>query len=653
MTDTTTDTTTDTSTTSTTSSTGGAGSGKTIVVDSDNIEGKSKDKQRINNIVNALKQAGYNAVASGVGPNYHVSDMRDNKNSYIVAIVGGLCAGTIKDYGATYYQNYMKNNNNGGGQAYIWTWGKYKCNLDQITRLERAWDDNFSGSGFTGIDNPAEYMKNTAHMDYCAAGTEDEFVTAVVNMVKTGSGGSGGSSGSTATVVEGFIESGRGESPQYWNVENYEDYVEIPFTNFERTEENPRIQTATFETTERLDVLDGRDAILITGDCNDFGGIILEHEYDSTKKIWKYTCQGFMDRIMANQINRVANGSKTAHELIKETLADMSVPDVNLLDADEYDTAVTEDTQEKMKKDADLVESSDRFGENENTGSSSSSSDDENKNTTTLTKTTSSTEDGDTRNPFKRKPVGLYDKLAISEFIRTLIFDYGINVDFYGDINGVPHFDIIDLETWKKTGWYLAPEMGFEHNYTYSFDLTDIVTQVAVKNVSAINGTGEIYTAEELIGVPIEDFVGRMGVVVDNPSAEGTSSSSSDTTIVEKYQDSSGNQYEATKVLNTNGYPGCNKCSKKNGGTQPTYQTYSKAWLNKCPSCEKEGTLSSSTDNDKDGKTVCSNCKKTYCQYCGFEKKSGNKQLTELFRVQETSGSNTSNSSTDSENSTT
>lgn len=615
----------------------------TVVVNSDNITGKSTDAALINKCVEALKQAGYNAIASGIGPNWHVTDMRTHKNSYIVCIVGGLCAGTIADYGAKYYQNYMKQNNNKGGQAYFWKYGKYKCGLEQINFLERAWDDNFSPAGFKGIDNPAQYLKEH-NFDHCGAATEDGIASAIVNMVKTGASGSAGvgTGSGGASLQKGWVNSGRGSSPQFWNRENYEDYVEIPFKNFRIKDENPRIKTATFETTERLDILDGRDAVLITGDCNDFGGIIIKHEYSRQNHVWKYTCQGFLDRILANEITAVLDGSETAHEIIKKLLEETGLPTCMLLDVDEYDTAVSEDTQKKLKKDADLTETSDQFTQNQQ---QDTNSDDEN--TVNIPQATgSSNKTGDTKNTFKRKPVGLYKEKSLGEFIRTLIFDYGINVDFYGDVNGIPHFDVIDLETWKSTGCYIAPQLGIETDYEYSFDITNIITQVGIENISAINGNGEIYTSKDLLGVAIEDFVGRMGVVLENPSANGTVSTNN-TQITQKYQDKTGKQYTTDTVLTTNGKPSCSNCTKINGGRQPTYQAYTKYWYNKCPACKEEKVLES--DSTDDGKTKCSKCKQEFCQYCGCGLSNSNYQVTELFLTNNNATQSTPGNTTDGE----
>ncbi|RAP46447.1 MAG: hypothetical protein BZ136_07515 [Methanosphaera sp. rholeuAM74] len=646
----------------------------TVVVNSDNIEGKSADKARIQRCVDALKQAGYNAIASGVGPNWHVSDMRNHKNSYIVCIVGGLCAGTILDYASAYYQNYMKNNNNKGGQAYYAKHGKYKVPASQLEWLERAWDDNFSPRSFKGC-KPSEYFKK-AGFDEAFALDDSGFPQAVVSMVQNGGvATAGGGLGSGTNNVgalkpsKGFVGSARGTSPQYWNRENYSDYVEVPFHSIRITDEDPHVKTCIFETTMEIPLLEGRDAILVTGDdCNDFGGIVLKKEKNSENGIWEYTCQGFLERVLANEITYVADGSETVYEILTNVMDDAGIPKDNLLPIDEYDIAVTSETQELLKKDKDLTETSDAFRQQQQDttsggGSSSSSNSSSNESgststTKTYTKTLNTTKKGDVINPMKKKPVGLFKQKTYGDFFRTLIYDYGVNVDFYGDINGIPHFDVMDLETWKRSGFILPETMGIS-GYTYGMDITNIITQTGIENISAINGSGEIYTSQELLGVNIEDFVGRMGVVLENPSAQGSTNTGGEASvkITEKYQDSTGKTYETSQVIVTKGKPSCSKCSHKNGGSQPVYQQYNKAWLNKCPGCKEENSLKSVEEGD--GKTVCSKCNKEYCQYCGYSIDGGNYQLTELFlsqtsnqTVNETKNSTTSDSS-DSTNTTT
>lgn len=625
-------------------STGSGGTWKVqdnVVVCSDNICGG--DRNRIDQICEKLKAAGKNAISGEINPSspYHMNSA--HSNSTIFSLVGGVCWGTAIDYRHTLSKQMEAKGNN-----IVWgyvTCDCASCTMDKIKNLKHYSHDWYYGDIATSEERNMGSAEIVETYGGWVAGPDPETLT---KEFLTGKGASGG--GSTGVAVEGMMNAGMGESPQFWNTENYTPYSEIRFTNFEITEENPRIQTATFETLENIDMTSGRVAILITGDCNDFGGIIIKKEYDPETFIYKYQCQGFMDRIMANPTYVVANGSKTAHELIQETLANIGLPDIYLQSADDYDLAVSDETRMLMEADKELTETSDMINDDDSTtkevkksdSDSTSSDSDEEETVKTVTKTLSTTSDGKIMNTLKRKPVGLYDSETTGDFIRTLLYDYGINLDFYGDVNGIPHFEVMDLEAWRKVGWYLSPNMGLNSNYQYTFDITNIVTQVGIKNIQASNGNGEMYTSEELLGVNIENFVGRMGIIEDNPTTKSTSTGDDEDDteeieqIKEQYQDSTGRKYNKTEVLDTEGEPSCIKCAFKNGGLQPTQQKYKKSWLNQCKGCGKTGTLQDKSSGN-DYKTVCSSCGLTYCQYCGYERENGKYQLRELFNSYEES----------------
>ena len=602
-----------------------------VVVCSDNIGGG--DRQRIDDICEIINSSGKTAESGEINPSspYHMNS--SHSDTTIFSLVGGVCWGTSIDYKHTLTGQMESKNNNicwgfvtGGGGA---------CTMDLIKNCNHYAHDWYYGD----IARADERGKGTAEIIESYAGwVAGPDAKSLAEAFLSGKGGSSGS----ASINPGSFLSNAGKEPQFWNQENFNPYEEITFTNFRITEEYPRIKTAEFTSRQKIEMFSGRVAVLITGDCNDFGGIIIDREYDSENRLYKYQCQGFMDRIMANPAYVVANGSKTAHHIIKEALATVGLPDVNLLDEDEYDTAVSEETQAKINADKDLSETSEIFkGKTEFKANPSSDGvdanpddeDDDSKVIKTVTKTESSTEKGDIRNPFKRKPTGIYDCDTMGDVIRTLIFDYGVNVDFYGDVNGIPHFDIIDFDMWCKMGWYIGAEHGFDSDYQSKFDITNILTQVGIKNIQAINYEGELYTSLELLGVNLDAYVGRMGTIEENPNASLTFSEKDEEEIDQLktvYQDSTGRKYNKSEVFSTNGEPGCRKCAEKNGGLQPTMKQYKKSWINKCPACKTSGKLS---DKSSDGVyySKCSKCGKTYCQYCGYEINNGYYQLTEVF----------------------
>lgn len=588
-----------------------------IAIAIDNIRGHGADSQLLADVCSKLQAAGHTVKNVGVGPNRVQHHMLSNTHEVMIQIGGGICLGTLVDFIMGIKRGYY-HAKKGTFLYYTATWKTQQCDTWKATR---AHDDNFSKSGdikpYIGKTLPEIYGMHTDVLyKYGQGKTADELVQSFL----TGSSGSGGSS---VVIEEGFVESGRGgtkeSSPQFWNEQNYTPYTEIPFTDFTVTEEFPRTMSMEFDTTENIDLTSGRVAVLLRGDCNPFGGIVIDKDYNSDKGLYTYAAQGFMERIMANGIHAVYNGSKTVHAIITEVLADLGVPDTGLLPIEKYEQEVPEDLEKAMEKDKELTETGDAYDMNYNLEHRSTIKDHK-------------------MNPMERKPKGIYDKDSIYDFFCTILYDYGVNIDFYGDPNGIPHFDVMKFEDWKKDVFIFSPRRGFESDYTYKYDITDQVNQVVVKSINATSGTGEIYTAEELLKVPLQDYQGRMGVVVDNPAGSGTT-----TAAAPEYQDSSGKKYNSSQVLTTNGQPSCKHCL----AGKPSIQKYTKYWFNECPKCEKEGILSSESDGD--GTTKCGECETEFCQYCGFDRKGQKLHLTELFVVNNNASATsvTTDSSTD------
>ncbi len=623
-----------------------------VIVCTDHIGSPSQDNQMLQDIADIISNAGKNVTIGNRNPSspYHANS--SVSDSTIFSMVGGVCWGTAADYKYTLAPQMTKKNNN-----IVWgylTGNPGRCTIDNIKNLKHYAHDWHYGDIVRSEDRNKGSAAMVEEYGGWVAGPD---ATTLANSFLSGKGGAT----TNATVTAGILDAGRGTTPQFWNSENYTQPEEIYFKNFEIIDENPRVMTASFDSPLKIDLTSGRVAVLITGEVNDFGGIILKREYDAENKIYKYQCQGFMDRIMANPAYVVCDGSKTVHRIIQEVLDGCGLPDVNLLEEDEYDTYVDEQTRYLMEQDKDLAETSDIYTSQEdfiasksNDGVTIDDGDDETEDEKvikTVTQTESSNEDNTIRNPFKKKPTGIYDCETKGDFIRTLIFDYGLNVDFYGDVNGIPHFDILDLKTWARNGWAISADYGFGSDYQSSFDITNIITQVGIKNIQATNAEGELYTSEELLGVNLENYVGRMGTIEENPSGDVTVNQNQEeddevNQLNRVYQDTSGKTYTQTETFSTNGEPGCKFCAKKNGGLQPTMQKYKKTWLNQCPACNEKNCFEDKS-TATDYKTVCNKCGKEYCQYCGTAKTNGNYSLTELFEGFDNSNVTKSESSGD------
>ncbi|HOI71787.1 MAG TPA: pseudomurein-binding repeat-containing protein [Methanobacterium sp.] len=135
----------------------GTGTGlRAVYIVSDNINNISVDNDRINRIVNELKNLGLQAYNLGVGPDKFTGNQKILTqiplNTLVVQINGGACAGTIYEAGTEWYKSIMGNRK----LFLVFTYGA--ASLD-TPFLVRAWDDNFSSSSFNGLAYPGLYLQ--------------------------------------------------------------------------------------------------------------------------------------------------------------------------------------------------------------------------------------------------------------------------------------------------------------------------------------------------------------------------------------------------------------------------------------------------------------------------------------------------------------
>ena len=165
-----------------------AGSGikinkKTIVLNSDNIYNKEKDTKFLNDIAKVLRNKGYKVIVNtNIGPNAHCNDIKGKyKNSCIFCIFGGVDSGMFVDMASNWYQNYLKKYNNSVVLGFTYT----KRNLATDKWLERAHDDNYSPSSFTGLAYPGTYLNNHK-MDYVYGRNATEMANNFLNYAVKG-----------------------------------------------------------------------------------------------------------------------------------------------------------------------------------------------------------------------------------------------------------------------------------------------------------------------------------------------------------------------------------------------------------------------------------------------------------------------------------
>lgn len=147
-----------------TSGTGRRITKKTIVLNSDNIFSKSKDKRLLKNMAKLLRAKGYKVIISGIGPNYHVKDVKKYSNVCLFTLVGGIDSGMFVDMASSYYKKLLRKHKNQVVLGCVRT--PKGINLADRIWLNRAHDDDYSDASFYGLTFPGQYLNKKANIDY-------------------------------------------------------------------------------------------------------------------------------------------------------------------------------------------------------------------------------------------------------------------------------------------------------------------------------------------------------------------------------------------------------------------------------------------------------------------------------------------------------
>ena len=158
---------------------------KTVILDSDNIYSTSKDLKLLNDIKTILESKGYNVtVNTTIGPNTHNMDISYRKNVCVFSIYGGIDAGMFVDKSAFWFQNKLNLNNNQIVLGFLAP--PITRNLATETWLERAHDDDYSASIFTGLANPGSFINTNVGADYVYGSTASELASNFLNFAVNG-----------------------------------------------------------------------------------------------------------------------------------------------------------------------------------------------------------------------------------------------------------------------------------------------------------------------------------------------------------------------------------------------------------------------------------------------------------------------------------
>ena len=154
----------------------GAAACRPVYITSDNINGKTTDNARINNIISILKTMGINAYNMGLGPNAHIDVLESNKvpiNAMVVDIYGGTDAGLINEMGSSYYKSIK------GARSVFSIFLPPAADITNLAFLPRAHDDNYDPASFTGLTHPDQFLLQNGY-NYIHSGSITAIVDAII-----------------------------------------------------------------------------------------------------------------------------------------------------------------------------------------------------------------------------------------------------------------------------------------------------------------------------------------------------------------------------------------------------------------------------------------------------------------------------------------
>ena len=264
-------------------------------------------------------------------------------------------------------------------------------------------------------------------------------------------------------------------------------YVSILWEKYTITETDFRIKTATFSTPQYFDLTTGTYAILITTPLHeDFGGVIMDIDYDRSTGLYSYQCQDW-SRVYQGKID-VISKKKTVHRLLQFLITQGGVPLVG---------AVSKAKLKQYKEVLSGLRPAYMYDQ----------------------KAFGSTSDF---NPMTRKSNQIIRGKSWIEAIRDLVYGSGAYIDVYFDKYGRIQIEPYTKDDFFNTGLLLtAKEIG---DYTQKFDTTNIITGVTVENNNK-KQNGKHYTSRDLIGIDLAGVFGNLSTVISNPNQNTTNPS--------------------------------------------------------------------------------------------------------------------------------
>ena len=251
-----------------------------------------------------------------------------------------------------------------------------------------------------------------------------------------------------------------------------------------------RVKTATFTSPDYLDLTTGTYCVLISSPYHEnFAGIILKVEYDPSSGLYNYQCQDF-SRVYQSKFELIGQKIKV-HRLLQFLITRGAIS---------TNGKVTDSLLNEYKNVLSGLRPAYQY-EQEYFNPSIKDF-----------------------NPMTMKYDYLIRDKSYIEVIRDIVFGSGAFIDVYFDDYGILHVEPYMKDEWLNTGLHLTTQELMESKYT--FDTTNIITSVIVKNSDSKKG-GTAYKSIDLVDLNLSAFFGSITAMIGSDSKTNTSTGAS------------------------------------------------------------------------------------------------------------------------------
>lgn len=264
---------------------------------------------------------------------------------------------------------------------------------------------------------------------------------------------------------------------------NWETGKKIPFTKYNIKETDMRVKTATFSSPQYLDLTTGLFAVRIVSKYHEnFGGIVLDVDYDENTGMYDYQCQDFSRLYISKPEFLIKNGN--IYKILINLLTRGALPI----------KSINAKNRKKFKKVLSGLKPLKYYNQSFYEGNRYKG------------------------NPFNKKISFIARDKSFIDLIRDIVFNSLGFFDVYFNDRGVLQIEPLSKKDWDNTGLHL-------NNIDYSsrkfkFSTTNSITGVVV-NGSDLK-IGAYKKSDELINFPLNAFFGVVGTSIANPVQQKT-----------------------------------------------------------------------------------------------------------------------------------